>query len=234
MRRSHILAYLALLLVVIVTVAVMQIRSWPTALETYIAGRKFVLAQQARHAPPGMTLIVGDSIVEWVHIVSACEAPVFNAGIMSAGLRDLAPLASELTATLKPARIILAIGTNDAAVGRIIPAADWARDYEQLIASLPRDRVELVAIPATQPGKSASNLIDLNEIAEKNRRLKAIAARLDLAFVPSIHFDTNDGLHPSRAGAATWLDHVEAGCRPSSPPAPRPGRPISRPLLTHP
>jgi hypothetical protein len=212
MRSINVWVYVSVLLALVSTGLAMRMRQAPTELATYIVGRKFVLVEQARHASQGLTLIVGDSIVEWSYFHEACGAPVFNAGITSAGLHDLAPLAAELTTVLQPTSIILAIGTNDAAVDRVIPAADWARDYEKLVASLPADRVELVAIPEIQDGGSSSGTIDIAEIVAKNRRLHALAARHGVAFAPSVRFETSDGLHPTRAGAAKWLENVETQC----------------------
>lgn len=212
MRTINIWIYVSILLALVATGLALRIRQAPTELATYIVGRKFVLAEQARHAPQGLTLIVGDSIVEWSYFPSACGAPVFNAGITSAGLHDLAPLAAELTSILQPSRIILAIGTNDATIGRVIPAADWARDYERLVASLPADRVELVAIPDVEDRESSSHTVDIAEIAAKNRLLSALAARRGVAFAPAVRFETSDRLHPTRTGSATWLRNVESQC----------------------
>ena len=201
-----------------------RIRQAPTELATYVVGRGYILIEQARNAPKGMTLIVGDSIVERAFHRDACGAPVFNAGISSAGLHDLAPLAAELSSILKPTRIILAIGTNDAAVGRVAPVSEWVRDYEKLLSSLPADRVELVAIPAVEPGKAASAAIDIAGLAAKNRALRALALRRGVTFAPSVAMDTSDGLHPTAAGAIAWRENVERQCPPF---APRGGRPAT-------
>lgn len=212
MRSPRLWVYLAAILALVVLGLVLRLRQAPDELATYIAGRGFVLAEQARVAPKGMTLIVGDSIVERAWHRDICGAPVFNAGISSAALRDLAPLATALVPILQPSRIILAIGTNDAATGRAVPTAAWIRDYEKLLDTLPGDRVALVAIPAVEPGKRASGLIDGADLAAKNRALLALANRRRLAFAPSISIATSDGLHPTAAGAAAWRANVDRHC----------------------
>lgn len=201
-----------------------RIRQAPTAYSVYLSGRSENLTSQASVTPKGLTLIVGDSIVEQAFHRDLCGAPVFNAGISGAGLRDLAPLARTLSSILEPAWIILAIGTNDAVAGRPVPTAEWTREYERLLAALPADRVELVAIPQVEPGKAGSGAIDLADLAEKNRALQALAAGRGVAFAPSASIETRDGLHPTAAGAAAWRENVERTC-PSAPGEGRAGMP---------
>ena len=212
MSSVRIWVYLAALLALVALGLAWRLRHAPNELATYIAGRGFILTEQARVAPKGMTLIVGDSIVERAWHPEVCGAAAFNAGISSAALRDLAPLATTLVPILQPSRIILAIGTNDAAVGRAVPTEEWIGAYGQLLDALPKDRVELVAAPAVEPGKLASGLIDSADLAAKNRALRALAIRRGVAFAPSIAIATGDGLHPTAAGAAAWRANVELHC----------------------
>ncbi|WP_034161510.1 SGNH/GDSL hydrolase family protein [Sphingomonas sp. ERG5] len=201
----------ALLAVISLSLA-WRVAQVPSELSTYVLGRSFVLAEQARNAPAGMTLIVGDSIVERAFHREACGATVFNAGISGARLSDLAPVAATLSSILTPSRIILAIGTNDAAAGRVVPTSRWIEDYEKLLAKLPADRLMLVAIPQVEAGKSSSGIIDVEDLAAKNRALRLLATRHGAIFVPSPLVATSDGVHPNAAGARAWLEAIQRHC----------------------
>ena len=214
MHSNRLWIGLSIMLAVVSAFLAWRLRGCDADAADYIASRAYILVQQGRTAPEGMTLVVADSIVEQAYHRDLCGAPVFNAGISSAGLRHLAPLATDLSGILKPSRIILAIGTNDAAAGRRVPTADWIRDYEALLAALPVERIELVAIPPVEPGKPGSGAIDLADLADKNRELQSLAARRRIPFAPSAPLPTRDGIHVDADGAAAWRENVERHCPP--------------------
>lgn len=199
----RLLGFVLTLLLLSVGAFVAGRESAPGATETYIPRRAWIIEESAKRTPPGAVLLVGDSLTERSGVTSLCGQPVFNAGISSATLHDLAAMALRLKGELAPARVFLAIGTNDARLGTD-PAA-FEREYRALVAGFAPLPVVVVPIPAVGQGA----VVSPQAVAELNRRIERIPATRHLApfAVPTV-----DGVHPTVAGAAQWREHVAGGC----------------------
>jgi lysophospholipase L1-like esterase len=177
--------------------------SVPDGTESYIGRRAWILGEAAERAPKGQILLVGDSLSERSGVTTLCGQQVFNAGISSATLHDLAPLAAKLKASLQPSEVFIALGTNDARLGTD-PAA-FEAEYRALVGAMEPLRVVIVSLPAVGAGAE----IAPEQVAALNRRLQAIpVAKL----LPSFTVPTVDGVHPTVEGAALWREKVSAGC----------------------
>lgn len=177
--------------------------SMPSVTESYIDRRAWILGEAALRAPKGQILLVGDSLSERSGITSLCGQPVFNAGISSATLAQMAPLAVRLKDTLQPSQVFLALGTNDAGQGTD-PAA-FERDYRALVSAMAPLRVVIVALPAVGAGAT----IKQQSVDQLNGLVRKLPAA---RHVPAFAVPTVDGIHPTSDGAAIWRDRIAAGC----------------------
>jgi len=179
----------------------------------YIPQRLKVLGDEAAIGAPGKVLLIGDSISERSGIRQLCGREVFNAGVSGARLGDVESRALELARTLKPARIFLAIGTNDAQSKSLTDAEAWAAHYIALVRKLSPAAVVLVPAPVIQPGMRFSGYFSEAHARELNSKLPAIASATGAKLLSRPSIDTIDAVHPSRAGTAVWRGGLNAGCQ---------------------
>lgn len=187
------------------------LRRPPDAL-TYVNLRPGVLEQQAKLAPDGQILIVGDSITERSAVRELCGRPVFNAGVSWAQLHDVGSMARSLVADLRPSAVYLALGTNDARLSGPTPTHEWAGEYEALIRSVAPAPVVIVPIPTMGDGGRRPEYWDPEHARALNTLLPGIARRTGATLIPRPAISTVDGVHPSPAGAAAWRNDLETGC----------------------
>jgi lysophospholipase L1-like esterase len=199
----RLLGFVLTLLLLSVGAFVAGRESAPNATASYIPRRAWILEESAKRTPPGAVLLVGDSLSERSGLTSLCGRPVFNAGISSATLHDVAALAARLKGELAPERVFVAIGTNDARVGTDPDA--FEREYRALVAGFAPLPVVLVPIPAVGEGA----VVSPEAVAALNRRIARVPAarRLDQFAVPTV-----DGVHPTIAGAAQWREQLARAC----------------------
>jgi len=75
--------------------------------------RSKTIQAQLEQVGPNYIMLLGDSHVERAYLSQICGAPVLNAGISGATVRDVLELTKNISITHKPAAIILSVGTND-------------------------------------------------------------------------------------------------------------------------
>jgi lysophospholipase L1-like esterase len=144
--------------------------------------------QHARQMPAGCTLVLGDSLVEQQRVLDLCGS-AFNAGVGGYTAGQWAASAGLLIEMLKPARAVVALGTNDQL--QSVSERQFREDYAAILDRL--NGVEVVAV-GTRGG-----LLD-----------KEIAS-LGVRVVPWPVADADlmeDGLHLSPAGVAAWQKAV--------------------------
>jgi hypothetical protein len=187
-------------------------RKTETELRQYISRRKGILKLAAQDFPSGGVLILGDSITERAYLPTLCDRPVFNAGISFAGVGDIVDVAGKLIAEIKPSAVIIAIGVNDTAAGRVVDNDDWERDYRELLGAAKGIPVGVVGImPVT--GFTGYSRPDSADIKVKNQIISRIARQQHLAFAPPLGaISTFDGLHPDRTGYTAWRHQVALAC----------------------
>jgi hypothetical protein len=180
----------------------------------YLDRRVFALQEQAARAPAGMTLIVGDSITEFAWTPTYCGHLAFNAGITAVTVANMIQPAHRLAKRLRPARVIVALGTNDARTGRETPLSAFRRDYEALVDGIGAVPLTLVGVMPFDAAM-AKEPFTLNSavIAAENAIIRDIARKRGALFVPPPRWiETDDGIHPTPAGSIIWNAAIEGSC----------------------
>ncbi len=156
--------------------------------------RWMVISEHAEQAEPGVTLILGDSLVERQRIVDMC-GPALNAGVIGSTTADMLPHVAPVILAAKPARIVLGIGVNDRRAD--VPLADFAARYDLILK-------DIGAIPSLVVGVYGGGPYD----AEVRRQAQARGLKyIPYPVGPEM---TIDGLHLSAAGAQVWRTAVRA------------------------
>jgi lysophospholipase L1-like esterase len=151
---------------------------------------------------------------------------VANLGVNGYSTADL--IAAELPALdgLRPEFVTVQVGVNDVVrgVSRTAYTANVDRILDALLDHLPASRILAVATPdysLTPMGGSFGNPAQQSaEIAAFNTVLEEAAEARGIAFVPEIFeisrrvasdsaFVASDGLHPSGAQYAMWVDSIQ-------------------------
>jgi lysophospholipase L1-like esterase len=163
----------------------------------------------ARAAQTGKvdTVVLGDSIAEMNDLDALCGT-TFNAGVGGAAIEDVRGFAPAVLGMTRPARIVLAVGTNDVLLGGR-HLARFQVDYAALVDSLPVRPFALVGVDHGD-----------------NRFIQAEAGRIGAAYVPPVaKAMTRDGIHPTDAGLKLWRERVAAAC--PGQPDPKPAIPVA-------
>jgi hypothetical protein len=194
-------------------------RAYGTADAPHGTVRQFVV-QATLVRFPDAVVVLGDSIVELSTLPrSLCGHAIVNAGI--GGTSTTSELDEMLARALnghRAAMIILALGTNDAGVGRSKEA--FASNYSGLLRRLSTlaARLVVVGIPLAEGDQDRNALIN-----EYNAILPDIAKKGGAEFVPLPAMPprhTLDSLHLDAAGYEIWDEAILRGaakvCEPGS------------------
>jgi hypothetical protein len=160
----------------------------------YRASRWEVVHEHAAQAPAGLTLLLGDSLIERQFIPELC-GPALNAGVRSATSEDVQAHAGALIAAARPSRVVVNVGVNDAEAG--VDQRTFRANYETILAAIG-------ALPALAVGIPGGGPYD-----EILRRLAAERGAPYLAWPVDAKF-TIDGLHLNVEGAAIWQSAAKA------------------------
>lgn len=163
----------------------------------HLFARKSVIKSMSRQiASSPSYLVIGDSITEGTELKPLCGRMPLNAGIGWATTTTFASYAQEIAEFARPDFIVIALGTNDALLGRETGFGDRMR---ALLATLPA--VPTVLVPLT-PGPQVQNT------SRFNAALAAIdvPAAAPLALVETIE----DGVHLTAKGYRDWRSALEA------------------------
>lgn len=192
--------------------------------------RAEVAASQARQHPPEI-VVFGDSIVEAAHLPELCGRPALAVGAWGARVGELARLAPDLVAAAKPARIVVAVGVNDAARRDPTDPDAFVAAYRALIAPW-RASGLAVDLATLAPVVEAAPLGDVNFDPARMRRLderiRALAAEQGAGLIP---LDTlpqtatgglrpdlsDDGVHLTPEGYRLWRETIETAICPPKP-----------------
>lgn len=160
-------------------------------------------------------LAIGDSITYQAAPRSLCGEEVLNAAVPGDKIDDLVSRAGSLESHLQPARVVIAIGANDA-VRPKHDIAEWRALYRDLIARFPGSQLVLVEVNPVERGRSPyADMLDQTYVGEQNAAIRAIGAEAGAVVVQAPQsVSTIDGIHPSRAGALLWRARLSsAACR---------------------
>lgn len=163
--------------------------------------RRQVIQAQASQAPTGTTLYLGDSNVEMALVDG------FNAGIASARVSDIPALLKSLLPILRPDRVVVSVGVNDAQRARPFDLAAWRAAYQGVLHSAGPTPVMVMGIDPVEDGKPLGTaFFDPSAIAQQNAALAGLCEGA-AAFVPprlSSAGLTVDGVHNNADGFAEW------------------------------
>jgi hypothetical protein len=99
----------------------------------YAYVRELAILSQAQQIDHPVTLMFGDSITELAYLPSICRGTIFNAGVGGATLSNTFDLSQRILKLIRPLKIIIAIGTNDAQTAIKTPPDMFASRYRSLV-----------------------------------------------------------------------------------------------------
>lgn len=150
----------------------------------YLNGRLSVIGQMIAARPVGSVyFVIGDSLTEAGLWPELCGLKPVPAGIAAATSDTWVPHAKAMTDALKPAAVVLALGTNDVLVaGRL-------GNYEALVASLSGYR--LVALPVYQLAAVSRETVAVAN-ARIAKAVPQVAEPITATTFDSVHMTTSD------------------------------------------
>jgi lysophospholipase L1-like esterase len=161
-------------------------------------------------------VVLGDSIVEASTLPpSLCGHPIVNAGIGGASTAsDLGSVLARSLGGKQAALVIVALGTNDAAVP--FSVAQYSSNYRALLTALAAltPRRAVLAIPPPEAGLEESGKVSTSVVDSYNAALPALAKEAGAQFIPLPDMPerhTIDGIHLNAAGYVVWDRAVSAG-----------------------
>ncbi len=192
--------------------------AWPKhelAFDTHRATRQFVIRSTLARFDNAV-VVLGDSIVEASTLPrSACGHPIVNAGIGGASTAShLDGLLAEALDGKRAALVVVALGTNDAAIPESVE--QYRSNYRALLTGLTAltPRTAVAAIPPPEVGLEEARKVSGAVIDGYNAVLPGLAEEtrtsfIALAAMPERH--TLDGIHLNAAGYEVWDKAVLGG-----------------------
>ena len=189
----------------------------------YVEIRKHLILQ-IHEADADFMLIVGDSIVEALHMPSLGGLPVISAGIGGGGVTHVEDLIASIPAG-KPIRgLVIAIGVNDTPHGKTPPDYfdTWRATLVNTIShakALAGDQVAVSTIIPVEKGKPLGDQnFDPAKINEINRLIRDIARETNTHLIDhdasfanltsgGVEY-TTDGVHLNDAGNRLMKDNI--------------------------
>lgn len=162
----------------------------------------FVIQQQARQAPKGSILLIGDSIPEGLLSERMGGLAVVNAGIGGAGVTTFRELVPKLAKEMKPSVVVIALGVNDAraAAGNETAAvARWSRDYQGLVQRAKRASAEPVLMTVLPVERDRplgdkplrDKYFNARQIKMRNKEIRRIATAEDVTLAEGFGIFSN-------------------------------------------
>jgi hypothetical protein len=185
--------------------------AWPkqaVILETHGPTRQFVIRSTLARVDDAI-VVLGDSIVEASTLPrSVCGHPIVNAGIGGASTEsNLGSVLKESLGNKRAAAIVVALGSNDAAIPNSVER--YRSNYRALLTELSAltQRTAIVAIPPPEAGLEEAIKASLATIDGYNAILPKLAEEARALFIalpamPERH--TLDGIHLNAAGYEIW------------------------------
>lgn len=193
-------------------------RRHPLPSNTY---RELAILSQAQQIDHPVTLMLGDSITELAYLPSICRGTIFNAGVSGATLANTFDLSQRILKLIRPSKIIIAIGTNDAAIET--PPDTFASRYRSLVEEARATGAELYVAKIPPIALEGQQIVDPTRILKLNQIIEnvAIATGAPLidffggmqpvnGFLPSAL--TIDGIHLTPGGYDRWLRTLSSAC----------------------
>ena len=190
----------------------------------YVEIRKHLILHQIHEADADFMLIVGDSIVEVLHMPSLGGLPVISAGIGGGGVTHVEDLIASIPAGKPIKGIVIAIGVNDTPHGKTPTDYydKWRATLVNTIANAKTIAGNQVAVSTIIPVEEGKPMGDQNfdpaKINAINRLIRDIAKETnthlidhDTSFADlasrGIEY-TTDGVHLNDAGYGLMKDNI--------------------------
>jgi lysophospholipase L1-like esterase len=170
------------------------------------------------------TIILGNSIAEFVYMPTLCGDSVLDAGVGGYALAQDSKLFDRLSPIMEAQNIILAVGLNDAKWTEPRVIADFTASYGKLVdhAQETGARVWLATVgPVSKSLPYGEALFDPNYLKAINREIVAAGEERGLTVIDlnaalsdasgSLPSDeTEDGVHPNASAYAKWRARLDA------------------------
>lgn len=193
----------------------------------YVEIRKHLILHQIQEADTEFMLIIGDSIVESLHMPILGDLPVITGGIGGGGVTHMQDLVANIPAGRPIRGIVIAIGVNDTPHGKTPPDYfdNWSAALKKTISDaklLAGNQVIVSTIIPVEKGKPMGDQnFDPEKIREINRRIRDIARETNTHLIDhdasfanltnaGIEY-TTDGVHLNDAGYRLMKDNVRKG-----------------------
>jgi lysophospholipase L1-like esterase len=192
--------------------------AWPrreVMFDTHWATRQFVIRSTlARFDSP--IVVLGDSIVEASTLPrSLCGHAIVNAGIGGTSTAsNLGSFLSESLGDKQAALVVVALGTNDAAIPHSLER--YRSNYRALLTELAAltPRSAIAAIPPPEVGLVEAKKVSVAAIDSYNAILPELAEEARATFIPLPAMPerhTLDGIHLNAAGYEVWDKAILGG-----------------------
>jgi hypothetical protein len=185
--------------------------------------RELAILSQAEEIDHPVMLMLGDSITELAYLPSICSGAIFNTGVGGATLANTLNFAPRILKLIKPSKIIIAIGTNDAQTAVATPLGIFASQFGALIEEVRANGTELYVSTIPPIAMEGQRVVDPTRILKLNQIIRNLAKVtgahvIDFfggmqpvdGFLPSAL--TIDGIHLTPAGYNRWLRTLSSAC----------------------
>jgi lysophospholipase L1-like esterase len=185
--------------------------------------RELAILSQAAEIDHPVALMLGDSITEFAYLPSICRGTILNAGVAGATLANTFDLSQRILKLIRPSKIIIAIGTNDAQTAIETSPDIFASRYGSLVEKARATGAELYVANIPPIALEGQRVVDPTRILKLNQIIENVSKATDAplidlfggmqpvnGFLPSAL--TTDGIHLTPAGYNRWLRTLSSVC----------------------
>lgn len=190
--------------------------------QAHIVSRSKAIRSHAAQAKGVSIVVIGDSMVELADLRDLCGPTVqtLNAGVSGARTQDVEALAIELIGSVKPAAVVIGLGTNDAWANNTTSSATFTRAYASIVSAARRAGAAPYAlIPPPQGDRTFEKAATFSASALERRRTEIRSMGIPVIDTATLlaardgSFDrryTADGVHPNAAGYVIWKQAIRS------------------------
>ncbi|HEY3938634.1 MAG TPA: SGNH/GDSL hydrolase family protein [Bryobacteraceae bacterium] len=187
----------------------------PAVLYNHLPTRQLIIASTLARVDDAV-VVLGDSIVEASTLPrSVCGHAIVNAGIGGASTEsNLGSLLSQALGARRAALVVVALGTNDAAIPNSVER--YRSNYRKLLGTIAdlTSSSAILAIPPPEEGLEQAKKVNAVLMDSYNATLPELAKEVGALFVPLAAMPerhTLDGIHLNAAGYEVWDKAILGG-----------------------
>jgi len=203
------------------------------AAHRYVPTRQIMVLTQAAQLPTqGAVVLLGDSITDGM-LPPANSGNLLNAGVSSAKVADIPPLAKEIFAQVKPSVVLVTVGVNDAQKNGHFCLENLQKEFRKICTISPRyptthdvddasRDVRLIlstVLPIARNMPLGDAYFDVEKIQQINAVIRTVADEENVELLDAFtHFAdsdgflprefTTDGVHLNAAGYEKWKELI--------------------------